>query len=88
MTATYIAGFAEKVKLGSGKNIVTYYGKNLLGESFFCYICCGFDGYGKMKNDFLNKNYSNPEAYGEIIYRDNLPEPDEKAKEFLKNWSA
>ncbi|MEZ5691060.1 MAG: hypothetical protein R3D71_05290 [Rickettsiales bacterium] len=78
--------FAEKVKFGSGESVVTYYGKNLLGESFFCYIRCDMDGYKKMKEDFLGKRHRNPESYGKIIYRDNIPEPDEKAREFLRTW--
>ena len=82
----YSPSFAEKVKFGSGESVVTYFGKNLLGESFFYYIRCDMDGYRKMKEDFLYKNYSNPETYGEVIYSDNLPEPDEKAKAFLKKY--
>lgn len=84
----YLPTFAEKVKFGFGDSIVTYYGKNLLGESFFCYIYCNMNGYKKMKEDFIHKNYVKLETYGKIIYHDNLPEPDEKAKVFLKTWSA
>ena len=80
--------FAEKVKFGSGENIVTYYGKNLLGEDFFCYIRCNINGYKKIKEDFANKSYRTLEEYGEVIYRDNIPKPDAKAEEFLKNWNG
>jgi len=88
MTTQYAPSFAEKVKFGSGESIVTYFGKSLLGASFFCYIRCNIDGYRRMKADFLKKNYAKPEAYGEVVYRDYLPEPDEKAKDFLKNWAG
>lgn len=80
--------FADKVKFGKGESIVTYYGQNLLGTKFFCYIRCNMDGYLRIKSDFANGFYSHPESYGEIIYRDNIPEPDEKAKEFIKNWKS
>lgn len=78
--------FTEKVKFSGRDCIITYFGKNFLGENFFCYIRCNIDGYRKMKDDFTGKSYRNPTDYGEIIYRDNISEPDKKAKEFLKNW--
>lgn len=81
-----VISFAEKLKFNGNACIVTYYGKNLLGNDFFCYIKCDMAGYKKIKDDFVNKSYRKLEEYGEIIYRDNIPKPDEKAKEFLKNW--
>lgn len=88
MTNVYTPSFAEKVKFGKNDSIMTYYGRNGLGVDFFCYIRCDFNGYRKMQDDYLNKNYAKPESYGSIIYKDYIPEPDEKAKEFLKNWLA
>lgn len=39
-----------------------------------------------MQEDYQNKLADTPESYGEVIYKDFSPEPDEKAKEFLKKW--
>ncbi len=88
MTAPYTPTFAEKVKFGKKDSIMTYYGKNGLGEQFFCYIRCGLDGYKKMQEDFASKAFAAPESYGEIIYKDYILEPDNKAVDFLKNWLA
>ena len=84
----YSPSFAEKVKFGKGDRVMAYFGKNSFGLEFFCYIRCDLDGYRKMQDDFLNNISATPETYGEVIYKDFIPEPDEKAKEFLKNWTA
>ena len=85
MTTKYTPTFAEKVKFGKKDSIMTYFGKNWHGV-FFCYIRCELDGYRKMQEDYQNKIADTPESYGEVIYKDFSPEPDEKAKEFLKKW--
>ena len=78
--------FVEKVKFKKINKVMTYYGINGLGWQFFAYIVCGLDGYKKMQHDAENKLTANVTAYGEIIYTDFLPEPDDKAKAFLKQW--
>ena len=82
----YRVNFAEKVNFEKNDYIQIYYGRNSLGVDFFYYIRCNIEGYKKMKEDYLNKIVTNPESYGEIIYKDQLSEPDEKAKTFLANW--
>jgi len=88
MTQSYTPTFAEKVKFGKTDKVMVYYGKNGLGEVFFCYIRCGLEGYKKMKEDYLNQASALPSSYGEVIYKDTIPEPDEKAKAFLKKYLA
>lgn len=88
MPAAYTPTFAEKVAFGKEDKIMVYYGRNGLGAEFFCYIRCGLEGYRKMKDDYLTKASVLPESYGDILYKDYLPEPDEKAKAFLKAWLA
>ncbi len=79
-------GFAEKLSFSRGDNVVVYKAKNMLDMPFFCYIRCGLDGYKRLKYDYEAKVFSTPDSYGEVIYRDNIPEPDDKAKKFLENW--
>jgi len=92
MTQGYALNFAKKIEFGKNDKVMTYYGttasKDSRGEEFFCYIRCGLAGYRQMQDDFLHQTPALPETYGEVIYRDSIPEPDEKAIEFLNNWVA
>jgi hypothetical protein len=88
MKIKYTPTFAEKVRFGKLDNVMTYFGKNGLGKDFFCYIRCGLEGYKTMLEDFDNKITANPAVYGDIIYKDFIAEPDEKAKNFLEKWLA
>ncbi len=88
MITSFTPTFAEKISFGKTDKVMVYYGKNGLGDDFFCYIRCGLAGYAKMKNDYLTETSAYPEDYGEILYQDFISEPDEKAKEFLKKFLA
>ena len=87
MTSTHTMSFAEKVWFGKNDKVVTYRASNSCGVDFFCYIRCGLAGYKKMQDDFLNKISDTPQSYGEVLYKDYLPDPDEKAREFLAIWA-
>ena len=77
---------AENISFEKQDNIQLYYGINALKEEFFCYIRCNKTGYKKMQEDYLNKASAKPEEYGQVIYKDYLAEPDDKAKEFLEKY--
>jgi hypothetical protein len=80
------ASFVERIEFGKTNSIMLYQGINGLGWKFFAYIVCGLEGYKKLQQDAQNKATTNINSYGEIIYTDFLPEPDEKAQAFLKQW--
>jgi hypothetical protein len=84
---SYTTTLVEKVQFGKNDTVMTYYAQNSASSPFFCYIRCELAGYKKMHNDFLNKIFATPESYGEVIYKDNVHTPDEKAKEFLRIWA-
>ena len=65
---------------------MAYYGVNMLGEKFFCYIRCGLDGYKRMHLDYINNISASPEHYGEVLYRDNIEKPDAKAEKFIQEY--
>ncbi len=67
---------------------MTYRAKSAEGQDFFAYILCNKEQVIAMKSDFAAKRAATPESYGEVIYADFLPDPDEKAKAFLAAWLA
>ena len=80
--------FAELVKLKDNDLVMTYKGTTPEGENFFAYILCNQNQVSLMRGDFQNKISRPLTEYGEVIYFDYLPEPDEIATEFLANWTA
>lgn len=80
--------FSEKVKLETSKLVMKYRAAGKSGRPYFAYIYCDERGVKKMHDDYENNITAKPESYGEVIYSDAISEPDEKAKEFLKNWLA
>ena len=80
--------FAEQVKLNQGKNLIMTYHGQIVGIDFFAYIKCREDGVKLMHEDFASNTGRALEEYGEVIYRDNIAEPDEKACKFLQEYLA
>ena len=55
----------------------------------FSYVKCDRAGVEKMRKDYENNvAVSDLSVYGEVLYRDNIKDPDEKAKAFLRQWLA
>lgn len=77
----YELSFADRVSLEKNDYIQTFF-----GNGFFCYVRCDNDGFKRMHEDYLNQVPCHASDYGTVIYRDQIAEPDEKAKEFLANW--
>ena len=82
----FTPSYTDRARLEKNFYIQTFYGVTSELQNFFCYIKCDMEGYRKMQNDFLNQISARPAAYGEVIYIDDIPEPNEKAKLFLQNW--
>ncbi len=80
--------FTERVKLKQGNDLIVTYRAGVLGMHFFAYIKCTEQGVKLMREDYESGTPRDPSEYGEIIYRDNIRDPDEKAKTFLKNYLA
>ena len=78
--------FTKRIEFQRNDWIMVYHGQDILRREFFCFIRCGLEGYTKMQNDFYNKTPALPAGYGQVIYKDYLPQPDEKAQAYLENW--
>jgi hypothetical protein len=78
--------FTTKIDLQKNDYIMVYRGQNAIKINFFCYIRCNMEGYTKLQNDFKNKISDMPSSYGEVIYYDEIENPDIKAEEFLENY--
>lgn len=88
MSAAFKISFADRTSLEKHDYIQIYHGLSAIGERFFCYILCNRDGFTRMNQDYLDEVAADPASYGEIIYRDNIPEPDDKAVQFLEKYLA
>jgi hypothetical protein len=78
--------FTDKILLESNNAVVTYHAKNGLGVDIFAYILCDAKQLAKMREDYSISKVMDMYEYGEVIYKDFIPEPDEKAKTFLKEY--
>lgn len=78
--------FAKRVEFEKNDSVMVYRAKDAKGRDFFCYIRCKLEGYKKMHEDFETRTAGKPSDYGEIIYRDFLKDPDQKAKDFLAEY--
>jgi hypothetical protein len=80
--------FTERVKLNSGNDLIMTYRGQIAGEDFFAYIKCEEKGVKLMRQDWETSTPRKLEEYGEVLYRDTVIDPDDKAKEFLQNYLA
>jgi hypothetical protein len=80
--------FTELIKISGGKSVMIYSGVDGFGASFFAYIICTPDKAKLMFSDYENGIKRQLFFYGNPIYIDFIPEPDEKAKEFLQKYLA
>lgn len=80
--------FTERVKLNAGNDLIMTYRGQVGGQEFFAYIKCEEKGVKLMREDWETSTARKLEEYGEVIYKDNLKDPDEKALEFLKDYLA
>jgi hypothetical protein len=78
--------FTDLIQISNNQSIIRYTGANQSGQQFFAYIKCSPDTAKLMYRDYEANTSRNIAEYGEIIYRDFLSEPDEKAKAFLEQW--
>lgn len=80
--------FTERVKLNAGNDLIMTYRGQVAGQDFFAYIKCNEKGVKLMREDWETSTPRQLDEYGEVLYRDNIVDPDEKALEFLKNYLA
>jgi hypothetical protein len=79
--------FIEKIKLQDSKLVLLYQGKNKQGRAFFAYFLCDAAQVRLMREDVAAGNSRVISEYGEMLYSDYLPEPDENATIFLREWA-
>ena len=81
--------FTEKIKFNQYNDLIMVYkGQITQGIDFFAYIKCDEKGVNLMREDYHTKTARHMDEYGEVIYQDNIKEPDEKAKQFLEDYIA
>ncbi len=80
--------FTERVKLNAGNDLIMTYRGQVGGQDFFAYIKCEEAGVKMMRGDYEDAVARKIEEYGEVIYRDNVKDPDEKAVQFLQDYLA
>ena len=81
--------FTEQVKLKQcGKLVILYHGIDAAAKSFFVYFLSDARQVAMMREDYVNNTARVITEYGEMLYSDYLPAPDEKAVNFLNNWIA
>ncbi len=78
----------ERIKLNQGNDLIMTFRGEIAGIDFFAYIKCSEAGVKLMHADYASGDSHPLSEYGEVIYRDNLKDPDAKAKEFLQNYIA
>lgn len=80
--------FTEQIKLRGGSDIITTYRGQVADVEFFAYIQCNKTGLELMRSDFQQGTARSMEEYGEVLYKDAISDPDEKAEQFLQQFLA
>lgn len=80
--------FTERVKLKQGNDLIMTYRGQVMGVDFFAYIKCTEHGVKLMYSDYETSTPRALDEYGEVIYKDNITNPDEKAQKFLQEYIA
>ena len=78
--------FTDLIKISHNKSVMTYYGTSFDGRDFIAYIVCTPETAKLMYRDFSDKTSRAIAEYGEVIYKDFVSEPDDKAKDFLADY--
>ena len=86
--ASMVANFVENLKLETADLVMTYRAKTPEGKDFFAYILSNKEQVKTMKRNYAESKAVPPIYYGQVLYLDYLVDPDQKAKDFLKNWLA
>ncbi len=80
--------FTEKLKLEGKKTLMLYRGRTVeTGREFIAYIVCDKEKAVKMYDDYdKSQKVDTIEEYGEVVYVDYIPDPDQKALDFIEEW--
>lgn len=78
--------FTERLKLSKGNQLIMTYRGAIDGRDFFAYILCDKRGVYLLHDDWGARKARAISEYGQVIYRDDLKDPDKKARDFLKHY--
>ena len=80
--------FKDLIRTSNNKSVMAYYGTDTNKRDFFAYIICDPQAAKRMYHNYQTRTQDKISDYGEVIYKDYISEPDDKAKEFLKKYLA